>query len=215
MLRISSKWISSARARHATMAALLCVMVVGLAGCQALREVANLRSVQFAIDRVAEPQLAGIDLRRVDSYRDLSASDVLRLTRAAATGEMPLSFTILVDAENPADNDVAARLVTMDWTLLLDETETIRGRFDSTVRLEPGTPTTVPIPIELDLVRFFGDNARDLIDLALAVAGQGDPQTVTLRARPTVDTVLGPIQYPEPITITRRDVGQRTSTNQP
>jgi hypothetical protein len=151
----------------------------------------------------------------VDSYRDLSASDVLRLTRAAATGEMPLSFTLLVDAENPADNEVAARLVTMDWTLLLDETETVQGRFDNTVRLEPGMPTTVPIPIELDLVRFFGDNARDLIDLALAVAGEGDPKTVTLRATPSIETVLGPIRYPEPITITRRDVGQRPSANQP
>jgi hypothetical protein len=215
MLRISTNWFSPDRACRATMAALLCVVAVGLAGCQALREVANLRNVQFAIDRVAEPQLAGVDLSRVDSYRDLSASDVLRLTRAAATGEMPLSFTLLVDAENPADNEVAARLVTMDWTLLLDETETVQGRFDNTVRLEPGMPTTVPIPIELDLVRFFGDNARDLIDLALAVAGEGDPKTVTLRATPSIETVLGPIRYPEPITITRRDVGQRPSANQP
>jgi len=201
-------------ARGATLAVTL-VAVLGLAGCQALREVANLRKVQFAIDRVAEPQLAGVALNRVDSYRDLSASDVLRLTRSAANGEMPLTFTIMMDAENPADNNVVARLVEMDWTLLLDDTETIQGRFDDTIRLEPGAPTTVPIPIELDLVRFFGDNARDLIDLALAVAGEGDSKTVTLQATPTIDTVLGPIRYPEPITITRRDVGGRTSTTQP
>ena len=198
--------------RGALIAALL-VTALGAAGCQALREVANLRKVQFAIDRVAQPELAGVALNRIDSYRDLSASDVLQLTRAAASGEMPLTFTLMVDAENPDDNSVAARLVTMDWMLLLDETETIQGRFDETIRLEPGTPTTVPIPIELDLVRFFGNNARDLIDLALAVAGEGDPKTVTLRATPTIDTVLGPIRYPEPITITRRDVGGRTPTN--
>lgn len=201
--------------RAAAVAAAVVFAAVGLAGCQTLREVANLRKVQFAIDRVAEPQLAGVALNRVDSYRDLSASDVLRLTRAAASGEMPLTFTLMLDAENPADNSVAARLVTMDWTLLLDETETIRGRFEDTVRLEPGAPTTIPIPIELDLVRFFGDNARDLIDLALAVAGEGDPKTVTLRATPTIDTVLGPMRYPEPITIVRRDVGRSETVNQP
>lgn len=209
------KQVSWCPATRVATLAITFVVILGLAGCQTLREVANLRKVQFAVDRVVEPQLAGVALNRVDSYRDLSGSDVLRLTQSAARGEMPLTFTIMMDAENPADNNVAARLVTMDWTLLLDDTETIQGRFDETIRLEPGTPTTVPIPIELDLVRFFGDNVRDLIDLALAVAGEGDSKTVTLQATPTIDTVLGPIRYPEPITITRRDVGGRTSTTQP
>lgn len=196
-------------------AAIVLAALVGLAGCQTLREVTNLRKVQFAIDRVAEPQLAGISLNRIDSYRDLGASEVLQLTRAAANGEMPLAFTLRVDAENPSENSVAAQLVAMDWTLLLDDTETIEGRFEENTRLSPGQSTTLSIPIELDLVRFFGDNARDLIDLALAVSGEGGSKTVTLRATPTVDTVIGPIRYPEPITIVRREVGQGTATNGP
>jgi hypothetical protein len=188
---------------------------IGLAGCQTLREVANLRKVQFAIDRVAEPELAGISLNRIDSYRDLGASEVLRLSQAVARGEMPLAFTLQVEAENPSENSVAAQLVRMDWTLLLDDTETIQGQFDESARLEPGTTTTLSIPISLDLVRFFGDNVRDLVDLALAVSGEGDPKTVTLRATPTVDTAIGPIRYPEPITIVRREVGQTEGTDQP
>lgn len=189
------------------------VAVVGLAGCQTIREVTNLRKVRFAIDRVAEPQLAGVALNRIDSYRDLRASEVLQLTQAAARGEMPFAFTLRVDAENPSENRVAAQLVSMDWTLLLDDTETIQGRFEENRRLEPGTTATLSIPIELDLIRFFGDNARDLIDLALAVSGEGGSKTVTLRATPTVDTVIGPIRYPEPITIVRREVGQSEATN--
>lgn len=189
------------------LAPMLFIAVVGLVGCQTLREVANLRKVQFRIDRVDDPQLAGISLARVQSYQDLRAADILQLTRAAASGDMPLSFTLMLEAENPPDNNVQARLVDMDWTLLLDETETIQGRLDQNVTLPPGEPTAIPVPMELDLVRFFGDNARDLVELALAIAGEGDPKTVTLRATPTVDTILGPIRYPEPITVVRREVG--------
>jgi hypothetical protein len=60
--------------------------------------------------------------------------------------------------------------------------------------------------MELDLIRFFGSNARDLVELAAAVAGQGNKE-VALRARPTVTTPLGPITYPSEITILRQNVG--------
>lgn len=183
------------------------LLALSAAGCQTLREVAALRKVQFQIDRVVDPQLAGVSLQRVRSYQDLTARDLLTLSRAAASGSMPFAFTVLVDAENPADNPVPARMTQMDWSLLLADTETISGTLDSTTSLPPGTPTMVPVPVEVDLVRFFGDNLRDLVDLALAVAGRGDPQTVTLRATPRIDTALGPIRYPSPITIVRRDVG--------
>lgn len=186
---------------------LLLLIGVVSTGCQTLREVTNLRKVQFRIDRVADAQLAGVSLDRVQSYEDLRATDILQLTRAAASGDMPLAFTIMVEAQNPPDNSVQARLVDMDWTLLLDETETIQGRLEENVTLPPGEPAFIPVPVELDLVRFFGDNVRDLIELALAVAGEGDPKTVTLRVRPSVDTLLGPMRYPEPITVVRRDVG--------
>ncbi|NBC17022.1 MAG: hypothetical protein GVY18_06865 [Bacteroidetes bacterium] len=177
-------------------------------GCQTLREVANLRNVSFALDRVGEASLAGIDLNRVRSYEDLSAGDVLRLTQAVTRNELPLSFTLHLNAENPPENDVQARLVTMDWTLLIDEQETISGVFDDTVVLPPGEPRDVPIPMRLDLVDFFDGGAQDLIELALAIAGQnGAPKRIQLRATPTIDTAIGPIQYPRPITIASKDVG--------
>ncbi|PSQ65956.1 MAG: hypothetical protein BRD32_03415, partial [Bacteroidetes bacterium QH_2_64_74] len=57
------------------------VPVVGLlflavTSCTALREVSNLRKVQFAIDRVSEARLAGVDASRLQSYEDLRSTDV-------------------------------------------------------------------------------------------------------------------------------------------
>ena len=184
------------------------LMLVSGLQCSTIREITNLRNVRFAIDRVTDIQLAGVDVQRLKSYQDLSPGDVLRLGRAVANKDFPLDFQLHLIAENPPDNSVDARLVQLDWTLLLDDTETISGVFDDNLVLPPGEPTDLPISIRLNLVDFFQDGVQDLVELALAVGGQGgEPKRIKLQATPTVDTALGPIRYPQPITIISRQVG--------
>jgi hypothetical protein len=190
--------------------ACLTILLVGLTGCQTLREVSNLRKVDFAIDRVSEPTLAGVNLRDVRSYSDLGASDMLRLSAAIADREMPLSFTVHVNARNPAANDVNARLTQMNWTLLLQERETISGTFNRETVLRPGEPTDLPINLELNLVEFFGNNLRDIVNLALSLRGEQAATNVKLQVRPTVRTPIGPMTYPGTITVVDQNVGRGT-----
>lgn len=177
-------------------------------GCQTLREVSQLRNVNFAIDRVADARLAGVDVNAFRNYEDIGARDMLRLSAAIADGELPLQFTLHLDAQNPGANNVDARLTQMDWTLLLEDKETISGVFDREVVLPAGETTGIPIDMDLDLVRFFDDNLRELVNLALAIDGDGEPTNVKLRARPTIQTALGPIRYPGAITVVDKSVGQ-------
>lgn len=186
-------------------AAGILALAVG-AGCQTLREVAALKDVKFRLDGVRDARLAGIELRSIQSYEDFGIQEVGRLTSTLARGEMPLSFTAQVEATNPEGNSVTARLTSMDWTLFLQDRETISGVVDEDIRLAPGTPTTVPVSVSLDLVRFFDDNLRSLADLAMAVAGRGPETVVSLRVNPTIRTPLGPME-PGPITVGRRSVG--------
>ena len=188
------------------------VPVVGLlflavTSCTALREVSNLRKVQFAIDRVSEARLAGVDASRLQSYEDLRSTDVLRLGAALSEGELPFAFTLHLQATNPSSNDVNARLTEMDWTLFLQDQETVPGRFEQEVVLPPGEPTDVAFRIELNLVRFFDDNLRGLVNLASAVRGDAPPQTIKLKVQPTVAPSLGPVQYPSPITVVSKEFG--------
>ncbi len=182
------------------------LLIVGT-GCTTLREVSNLRKVQFSIDRVSASRLAGVDVSQVQSYDDLRATDALRLGAALSDGKLPLSFTLHLQATNPASNSVNARLTEMDWTLLLEEKETVSGRFGQEVVLPPGDPQEVTFQVELDLVRFFDDNLQGLVDLAAALGGDKPPQTIKLRMQPTVNTALGPFQYPSPITVVSKEVG--------
>lgn len=183
------------------------VVVILLVGCTALREAANLRNVRFQIERVSETRLAGIDVSDLESFEDLSSRDMLRLGASLTDGSLPLSFVLHLRATNPSENDANARLTKMEWTLLLDETETVSGTYDGEVLLRPGAPTDVPVQIDLDLVRFFDENLREFIDLVSALSGEGPPQRVKLNIRPTITTRLGPIKYPSEITVVSRDVG--------
>jgi len=188
----------------------LILVVIGLflPGCTALREVANLRKVDFRIDRVSDITLAGIEFDAVRSFEDLGPMDLLRLTGALTRGEVPTSFTIHVHAHNPAENHTQARLVHLDWTLLLEDRETVSGVVDQEMVIPAGQTRDLPVSISLDLVEFFDRNIVDLAEMALSMAGQGGrPKRVQLRATPIIDTALGPIRYSEPITIVSTTVG--------
>ncbi len=184
------------------------VGLVLLSGCKTLSEVAALRKVNFELDRVTEVRLAGIDVSRVRSYEDLGMMDVARLSAAVVSKKLPLDLVVHVRAENPPDNRVEARLARLDWTLLLDDQETVSGVYDEPVSFAPGEARDLPISVSVDLVQFFDRSAQDLVELALAIAGQGGaPKRISLKVVPTVDTPIGPIRYPEPLTIVSKEVG--------
>lgn len=193
----------------------LVLLLVGLLflavyGCAALRETANLRNVQFKIENLSDTELAGVDVDGLQSYEDLSSRDLIRLGAAVSEGTLPLSFVLHLKATNPSTNDENARLTKMEWTLLLDETETVSGTYDDEVLLRPGEPTTVPVQIQLDLVRFFDENLREFVDLVSALTGDGPPQGVKVKVRPTINTRFGPFTYPSPITVVSEEVGDES-----
>lgn len=190
-----------------------CLLTLGLVtivvtGCATLQQIAALRHVDFALGGVENGRLAGVRLDRIASYRDLSTTELGRLALAVARDELPLAFTVNVSALNPAENATTATMVRLAWTLFLDDKETIRGVLDSSYTMPPGQPVTIPLLMSLDLTEFFDGSTERLIDLAAGLAGiRADPTRITLRAVPSIDTPLGRMDYPSPITIINRTFG--------
>ena len=181
--------------------------------CSTLEQIANLRRVDFDLDSATNIRLAGVNVDRYRNYSDLNPLDIARVGAAIATRQLPLSFTLNVGADNPnTGSNAGARLIAFDWTLLLDEQETVSGSFNQEVYIAPAARSTIPIQVELDLYQFFNKNAQEFVNLALALSGQEGVSTrVKLRARPSLNTPLGPIRYPEPITIVSKTVGSTTT----
>lgn len=184
------------------------LLVVSLCACSALQQIAALRQVTFALAGVRNGRLAGVALDRIASYQDLSAADLGRLTLAIARNDLPLAFRVDVQAENPADNGTAATMVRLAWSLYLDDKETVSGVLDTSYVLPPGRPVVIPLQMSLNLLQFFDGPAESLVNLAAGLAGlRADPTRIALRAVPSINTPLGPITYPSPITIVSRTVG--------
>ncbi|MEM8487200.1 MAG: hypothetical protein AAF564_16725 [Bacteroidota bacterium] len=186
------------------------LLLVGtLQGCQTIKEIANLRNVDFALGAVSNLRLAGVNLDGVNSVGDVKATDMVKLAAAVLRKDLPISFAVDLKAQNPADNTVAARLTRMDWTLYLDDQETISGALEEEHMLNPGEPVRIPIEIAFELTDFFDNPVRDLIDLASSVRGEDGSATrsVKLVATPIISTILGPIRYPEPITVVTETFG--------
>lgn len=189
----------SSRTRFAVLAAATALAAVA---CATARQYLALRQVSFSIDRIMSVRLAGVRLDNVRRASDLNALDYARIAAAAARREMPLEFDMHLAAENPAANNTTARLARFQWTLFLNQHETVNGSLDTAYTFPPGVVTDVRLPIRLDLARFFQSNVHYALDLALGLAGLSNQQTdVELRAVPTIDTPLGPIGYPNPIII--------------
>ncbi|MDH3297942.1 MAG: hypothetical protein OEM96_06675, partial [Gemmatimonadota bacterium] len=188
--------------RWRTTALALLLLMLGAGGCATLQRLAALRAVTFAIDSVAGGRLAGVDLSGIATPEDVRPLDAGRIAAAVLDGRLPLEFTVNVSAENPADNSTAAEMIRLEWTLLLDDRETIAGAIDDHVLLPPGEPQIIPVAVRLDLMEFFAGAAPELLGLALRFAGaDADAADVKLRAVPTVSTPMGLVDYPATITI--------------
>ncbi|MFI5279805.1 MAG: hypothetical protein ACHQU1_04875 [Gemmatimonadales bacterium] len=185
-----------------------CAALATITGCATARQYLALQQVQFRVDRAADVRLANVGLDHVRSFDDLSLQDGARLAAALVSQRLPLVFDLHIIGENPATNRVTARLMRMEWTLLLNGTETISGSLDTVYTFAPGAPTDVVVPVRLDVLRFFRVNGRDAFELAKGLAGAGGrPTEIAVRAVPTIETPIGSITYPNAITIVRRTVG--------
>lgn len=193
------------------MAAIAAATMAALAnGCAQLGALADLKRLQFKLDNVSGFRLAGVDVSRAASKGDIGFADVANLTTSILQKRMPASFTLNVAARNPNDASGGRQATNLflrkiAWTLIIDDRTTISGVTDQRLQI-PGTGQTVNIPLtmELDLYKFFGDRGvDDLINLGLAIGGRnGSASRLKLSARVTVEVPpLSPIEYPGDITI--------------
>jgi hypothetical protein len=186
--------------------ALLALLVVP--GCTALKQLAALRTVTFAFSHVSDVRVAGIRMDERTSFSSLGAGDVARLAAAVLAKEVPLEMVAHVNATNPAENTVAASLVDLGWKLFIEDRQTLTGGLGSPVSIAPGQTADVPLMVRLDLVQLGNGGAKDLYDLAVAIAGHGKiKKDLRLELAPTIKTALGAIRYPVPVVVRRAATG--------
>ncbi len=184
------------------------IMFSGIS-CSVYQTIVNLSRLQFKLGDVNGFSLNGVSLSNKSKLADFNAIELLKISQAVASGTLPVSFTLNVQAKNPNDgtggySNTNATIRDFPWRLLINDKETISGGLGNPVTV-PGTGeiSIIPLRMNLDLVKFFQNRGyEDLINLALTLGGKtGSSSNLTLYAQPTVSTSLGPIKYPNELRI--------------
>ena len=124
-----------------------------LSGCATLQQLTPLHSVRFEFSNVSDVRIAGIPIGAQTSFRSLSVADAARLSAAVLAHEVPLELVAHVDATNPAENSVTARMVALDWSLFIEDRRTLTGGLVNPVTIASGATSDVPLKMRLDLLR--------------------------------------------------------------
>ncbi len=177
--------------------------------CTAYQTIMNLSRLKFKLGNVTNLNLLGINIENKTSISDFSAFDMLKITSAFAKKEMPVSFNLNIDAQNPNDGTggypgTNAVIKSFPWRLMIDNKETVSGNISSPVTVPgKGGNTEFGIQINLDLYKFFSDKGyQSIINLVMDLGGyKGSSSKLQLYAQPTVSTSLGDITYPNEIKI--------------
>ena len=175
-----------------------------LTSCSVYETIVNLSRLQFKLGDVNKFTVSGIDITHKKKLNDFTALEALKLSSVFASGELPVSFTLNIEAKNPNDGTggytkTDATINSLPWRLLIDDKETIAGNIASPVTV-PGTGeiSLIPIKIDLDLMQFVKSQGYEsILNLALAMGGrEGSAARLTVFADPTVSTPLGNLNYP-------------------
>jgi len=184
--------------------ALMLSFIISGIQCSVYETLTNLSRLQFKVGAVNGFQISGIPFSSKSKLTDFNPLDLLKISSAFSQGSLPASFILNVEAKNPNDGTggykkTDATLQNFKWRLFLDDKETISGDLDQPVSV-PGTGdvTSIPLRINIDLMKFFKDKGYEsIINLALALGGaQGSSSKISLYATPTVSSPFGNITYP-------------------
>jgi len=185
------------------------LFLIANSGCSVYETMINISRLKFKLGDVNNFQVSGVNISNKTRIEEINPVDLLRISSDFASGRLPVSFILNVEAKNPNDGTggypkTDATLKSFPWRLEIDGKETIAGNIGSPVSV-PGTGelTYIPITMNLDLIEFFNSQGYEsLINLIFSIGGsEGTASRLTMIATPTVSSPLGDIKYPGELTI--------------
>jgi len=177
----------------------LCALTA-FTSCDVVNQVSktkNLAKCDFRLESIQNLNLAGINVQEVNSLSDFTMFDVAKLASAFSKPQVPLDFTLNIEAKNP--NTSPAGMTRIDWILLIDDIEMTRGILDKPITIPANNGSVmIPMQINVDLKKALAGKGSDaIINFGLNLAGSGnEPTRFTLKMKPTISVAGIPVSYP-------------------
>ena len=181
-------------------------VALGLSSCDLLTQVAqmaNFANCTFDFNSINKIQMLGVNLSKGMTKDDLNATQLLNLANALMKRELPVTFNVNLDVENP--NAIAAAMSKMDYIVSLNGKQVISTTMNNSINVPAKSKNTITIPVTTDLFQLFsGESADAILNLAFKLAGaSSDPVKLGLQVKPYITINNQQLSYPNYITINK------------
>jgi hypothetical protein len=181
-------------------------VALGLSSCDLLTQVAqmaNFANCTFDFNSINKIQMLGVNLSKGMTKDDLNATQLLNLANALMKRELPVTFNVKLDVENP--NAIAAAMSKMDYIVSLNGKQVISTTMNNSINVPAKSKNTITIPVTTDLFQLFsGESADAILNLAFKLAGaSSDPVKLGLQVKPYITINNQQLAYPNYITINK------------
>ena len=170
--------------------------------CSFLKEISTFAKCEFRMTTLEDPHLAGINVSQIHSYSDIGFADMAILTASVMKGELPLTFTLNVEAKNP--NPVMAALNKLEYLAFIDDVQVASGALNQRIEIPAsGGIALIPLQLQTDLIEILNKDSRQaLVNFGLNLADAGNrPTRVSLKVKPTILVGAMEIIYPGYFTV--------------
>jgi LEA14-like dessication related protein len=178
------------------------ILIPTLHSCSFLKEVTAFGKCEFRTTTLEDPELAGVDVSRIQSFGDIGITDMAAITTAIMRGYLPLSFTLNLEARNP--NPATAAMNRLEYLAFIDDVQVASGSLNDRIEIPAnGGVTTIPLQLQTDLIEVLSKDSRQaLVNFGLNLADAGNrPTRVSIKVKPTI--LIGGIElvYPGYFTV--------------
>ena len=175
---------------------------ISMNSCNFLKEITTLGKCEFRMTTLEDPEIAGVDVSQIRSFTDLNFVDMGIISASILKGDLPLSFTLNVEARNP--NPAMAALNSLEYLAFIDDVEVARGNLDRRIEIPAnGGVTSIPLRLNTDLIDILKKDSRQaLVNFGLNLADAGNqPTRVSIKVKPTILVGAMEINYPGYFTV--------------
>lgn len=157
-------------------------------------ELANLANCEYNLKNVSGLTIAGVNVKSLTNG-NITASDVLKLTTALVSKQVPMMMDVNIDIKNPTEKNAA--LTAMDWILDIDGSQFAQGNSVKNYTVTKKATTTVPLGVNTDLYSMFSkEGISSLKNFVSSFKNDGTSSKVGLRIKPSLN--VGGMQVPMP-----------------
>ncbi len=170
--------------------------------CNFLKEISTLGKCEFRVTTLEDPEIAGVDVSHVRSFTDLNLAEMGIISASMLKGDLPLSFTLNVEVQNP--NPAMAALNGLEYLAFIDDVEVASGQLDRRIEIPSnGGIETIPLRLSTDLIDILKKDSRQaLVNFGLNLADAGNrPTRASIKIKPTILVGAMEINYPGYFTV--------------